>query len=86
MLNINLQPWSHGKNSDGGIFQNSNLGKCLANNTFCNLSDKPLPGMDNEILHVIVGDKQFPLKNYLMRSYPGTQTADLEKQHFNYGS
>ncbi|XP_044760175.1 protein ALP1-like [Coccinella septempunctata] len=75
---------SYGKNSDGGIFHNSNLKKFLENKALPNIEDKPLPGMTEKMPHVIVGDEAFPLKPYLLRPYPGAQCNEIEKQQFNY--
>ncbi|ENN73757.1 hypothetical protein YQE_09653, partial [Dendroctonus ponderosae] len=61
------------KNSDGGIFSNSVMGKAL------------LPGTNTTLPHVIVADEAFPLHENIMRPYPGTQTRDDEtKATFNY--
>lgn len=38
----------------------------------------------NSDLYVIVGDEAFPLKSYLMRSYPGREELSIEKKVFNY--
>lgn len=75
---------SYGKNSDGGIFHNSNMKNYLETEILHHLEDKPLPGMTMKMPHVIVGDEAFPLKTYLMRPYPGAQCDDIEKQQFNY--
>ncbi|XP_050300615.1 uncharacterized protein LOC126739132 [Anthonomus grandis grandis] len=74
-----------GKNSDGNIFSNSNFGKALAENRLNIPHDKPLPGTEDAMPHVIIGDAAFPLGRHLMRPYPGNQTlASEEKKVFNY--
>lgn len=76
---------SYGKNSDGGIFANSNLGKSLDSEKLNVPEDCVLPGTNNVAPYVILGDEAFPLKRYLMRPYPGTQSIeDIEKRIFNY--
>lgn len=76
---------SYGKNSDGGIFANSNLGKSLENEKLNIPEDCALPGTNNVAPYVILGDEAFPLKRYLMRPYPGAQSIeDVEKRIFNY--
>ena len=76
---------SYGKNSDGGIFSESVLGKSLEDGSLGVPPYTSLPGMTEEMPHVIVGDEAFPLKSYLMRPFPGTQTAhDESKKIFNY--
>eukprot|EP00102_Acyrthosiphon_pisum_P014343 XP_008184348.1 PREDICTED: uncharacterized protein LOC103309790 [Acyrthosiphon pisum] len=63
---------SYGKNSDGGIFANSNLGKALEQNKLHVPKDKNLPGTQCPAPYVIVADETFPLKTYLLRPYPGS--------------
>lgn len=61
---------SNGRNSDGGIFRNTNLYRQLENGLLP-------PG------NYLVGDAAFPLKTYLMKPYPGTQLTTKQKV-FNY--
>lgn len=76
---------AYGKNSDGGIFSNSKLGKGLENNTLSIPPDNILPGTTCSAPHVLVGDEAFPQKTYLMRPYPGAQARDdSEKRYYNY--
>ena len=42
-----------------------------------------LPGRENPLPYVIVGDEAFPLKTYLLKPYPSRQ-LDLSKRIFNY--
>ena len=75
----------YGKNSDGGLFANSKLGKTLEENKLNVPKDKPLPNTQNIMPHVIVADEAFPLKRYLLRPYPGSQIQnDRAKRIFNY--
>ncbi|KAG8231967.1 hypothetical protein J437_LFUL008888 [Ladona fulva] len=62
----------YGKNCDGGIFSNSNLGRALQNDKFNILNKRALPGTNTELPMIIVADEAFPLKTYMMRPYPGT--------------
>jgi hypothetical protein len=74
----------YGRNSDGGIFAHSKLGKYLEAHLGI-AEDKQLPGTTCLAPHVIVGDEAFPLKTYLMRPYPGSQSkGDNKKSIFNY--
>lgn len=76
---------SYGKNSDGGIFAHSNLGKSIENGTLNIPPPTQLPGTNFEAPYVIVGDEAFPLKTNLMRPYPsGQQRHDVQKKIFNY--
>ncbi|XP_031339861.1 protein ALP1-like [Photinus pyralis] len=74
---------AYGKNSDGGIFSSSNLGKALQRGTLSVPGNSTLPDTTTDAPHVIVGDEAFPLKSYLMRPYPG-HDLDLQKRIFNY--
>lgn len=74
---------SYGKNSDGGIFANSNLGKELQRNNLSLPEASYLPGSSTTAPYVLVGDEAFPLKTYLMRPYPGTNLS-TDKRIFNY--
>ncbi|XP_033610873.1 protein ALP1-like [Cryptotermes secundus] len=74
---------AYGKNSDGGIFANSKLGKYLAQKKLNIPEDKPFPETVTPMPHVIIGDEAFPLKTYLVRPYPASQEADLTKSNFN---
>jgi hypothetical protein len=74
----------YGRNSDGGIFAQSKLGKYLETHLDVP-EDKQLPGTSCLAPHVMVVDEAFPLKTYLMRPYPGSQSkGDSEKSIFNY--
>jgi hypothetical protein len=75
-----------GRNSDGGIFAHSKLGKYVYLEIHLGIpEDKQLPGTSFLSPHVIVGDEAFPVKTYLMRPYPGSQSrVDNEKSIFNY--
>ena len=74
---------AYGKNSDGGIFSNSRIGKSLAENTLNVPEDRNIPNTQISLPHVFVGDEAFPLKSYLMRPYPQPQTNDPLKRNFN---
>jgi hypothetical protein len=75
---------SYGRNSDGGIFVHSKFGKYFETHLGIP-EDKQLPGTLCLALHVIMGDEAFPLKTYLLKPYPGSQSKwDNEKSIFNY--
>ena len=76
---------AYGKNSDGGIFNNSNLGKALKNNKLQIPPGKQLPGSEENLPHVMIVDEAFPLSTHLMRHYSGDQASvDEVKKVFNY--
>lgn len=54
----------YGRNSDGGLFANSKLGKSLEQNKLNVPKDNALPNTQTIMPYVIVGNEAFPLKNY----------------------
>jgi hypothetical protein len=74
---------SNGRNSDGGILNNSAFGQALANNQLTIPAPKLLPYSQRVVPHVLVGDEGFPLKPYLMRPYSGRGLPE-SKRIFNY--
>lgn len=74
---------SAGRESDGGIFQSLDFGRCLETETLPLPSPKTLPGTNTYLPVVFVGDAAFPLLKNLLRPYPGTNLSP-EKIIFNY--
>lgn len=69
----------YGENSDGGIFENSNMGAKFESNNMnvpkpCNLPGKNMPSP-----HVFIGDEAFALKPFLMRPFPYRQSKQDKK-------
>ena len=61
-----------GRHSDGGVLSHSAFGKALETGSLPLPRPRPFPGTcQPDIPFVIVGDEAFPLKNYMMRPYPG---------------
>lgn len=76
---------AYGKNSDGSIFGNSELGKRLQNGTLQLPSSKPLPGTNVHLPHVIIGDEAFPLRTNIMRPYSRDDVHGKEEEKiYNY--
>uniref|UniRef100_A0A1Y1M573 DDE Tnp4 domain-containing protein n=1 Tax=Photinus pyralis TaxID=7054 RepID=A0A1Y1M573_PHOPY len=73
---------AYGKESDGGIFTNSNLSRQLENGALNTKLEKRLPGTDISLPHVVLGDEAYPLKTYLMRPYP-QRNLGPEEEAFN---
>jgi hypothetical protein len=81
---ITVDVGAYGKNSDGGILMHSKLGKMLETNTLNIPPNSILPGTNCSAPFVILGDEAFPLKNYLLRPYPGKQLDNENKRIYNY--
>lgn len=76
---------AYGRNSDGGIFEKSTLGKLLDQKKLNIPEDKPLIPGSEPLPHVIVGDEAFPLKHYLLRPYSKNDLLNNEPNKiFNY--
>ena len=60
---------SYGKNSDGEIFDSSNMGQRFEAGLMNIPKDKPLPGRNESWSHVLIEDEAFALKPYLMRLF-----------------
>ncbi|CAH2097861.1 unnamed protein product [Euphydryas editha] len=74
---------SYGRHSDSGIFENSNFYKEYIQGK-SQLPDKPLPGSNDPVPHVLIGDEGFALKPYLMRPFPrAAAVQDQRKTNFN---
>ena len=68
-----------GRHSDGGIFSNSSFGRGLENGSLLLPDPSPLPGTSEPVPYAIVGDAAFPLRNYLLRPYPGKNLSGNKK-------
>ncbi|XP_050308271.1 uncharacterized protein LOC126744759 [Anthonomus grandis grandis] len=76
---------AYGKNSDGGIFEQSAMGRRFENGTFNIPPNRPFAGKDDEVPCVLIGDEAFTLSTYLMRPFPYRQARyDRSKEKFNY--
>ncbi|XP_044744261.1 protein ALP1-like [Coccinella septempunctata] len=67
---IAIDVGAYGKESDGGIFSNSNLSDKLESGALGAKSLAALPGTTIKVPHVLLGDEAYPLKTYLMRPFP----------------
>ena len=61
-----------GRFSDGGVLNNSTFGEMLMKGSMPFPAPKPLPGTSSlDLPYVIVGDEAFPLRENILRPYPG---------------
>jgi len=75
---------AYGSASDGGIFAQSEFGKCLNNNNLnIPIENCNLPQSNVELPYYFVADEAFPLSKRIMRPYPGHFLID-KKSIFNY--
>ena len=73
-----------GRRSDGGVLSNSAFGRALEGNSLSFPPSGPLPGMpSSQVPYVIVGDEAFPLKQHIMRPYPGRNLPESQAV-YNY--
>uniref|UniRef100_A0A1B0DMT5 DDE Tnp4 domain-containing protein n=1 Tax=Phlebotomus papatasi TaxID=29031 RepID=A0A1B0DMT5_PHLPP len=71
-----------GSYSDGGIFQNSDFGRDILNQTINIPADQPLPGQTRNFPHYFVADAAFPLRRNVMKPYPG-HVLPQDKTYYN---
>ena len=72
-----------GRQSDGSIYANSNLGYAIENKQLKLPGDKKLRNSQRILSHVFVGDDAFGLKPHLMKPYP-SQNLQLDQRVFDY--
>ena len=73
-----------GRHSDGGVLSSSSFRKALFNRAIYFPANRPLPGTSQpELPFVIVGDEAFPLRNDMMRPYPGRNLPEHQAV-YNY--
>lgn len=80
---IAIDVGAFGKESDGGVFSNSNLSRQLENGALYADMCITLPGTNTIVPHVLVGDEAYPLKTYLMRPYPQRSVLGPDEDRFN---
>lgn len=74
----------YGKNSDGGIFENSVMGRKICNGTMAIPQGKPLPGYNVHTSHVLIGDEAFALKTFMMKPFNQRESLrDRRKERYN---
>ena len=60
-----------GRQSDGSVYSNSNLGFAIENNTLDFPRLERIKLLTEVLPYVVFGDNAFSLKTYLMKPYPG---------------
>lgn len=70
---------AYGAESDGGVFRRSKIGKKLENGSAELPEPRTLPGSNILMPYFFVADEAFPLKQYIMRPYPGKYLGEKKK-------
>lgn len=73
---------AYGGNSDGSVLANSAFGKLLLENRLGLPPADDLPDSSMKVPYFIVGDAAFPLRDNLMRPFPGKQLPHV-RENFN---
>ena len=75
---------SYGSNDDCGVLSNSLMGEGLKTNTFNIPEHEPLDGCKfSPLPYFLLGDDIFPLKKWLIKTYPGRSLSE-EQKIYNY--
>lgn len=75
---------NYGRHSDSGIFQQSTFYREYIDQKDI-LPPKPLPGTDEPVPHVLIGDEGFALQPFLMRPFSKSIVLhDGRKKQYNY--
>ncbi|XP_024893524.1 uncharacterized protein LOC112468536 isoform X2 [Temnothorax curvispinosus] len=75
---------AEGRQSDGGVFENSGLPHLLETNALHIPLPTHLNHMDSDFPYVLLGDEAFPLRSYMMRPYPRSRQLNINRKIFNY--
>lgn len=74
---------TNGRISDGGVFRKSKLFEAMQNNNLKFPEERALPGMQNPLPFVILGDSAFSLSKNLLKPYP-FRNITWSQRIFNY--
>ena len=72
-----------GRQSDGSMYHNGNIGYSIENNKLNLPKDRKLKNSEHVLPFVFIGDDAFSLKRHMMKPYPSTNMG-IEKLIFNY--
>lgn len=73
-----------GRISDGGVFDSTQFKQCLDDNTMKLPVPQALPGQQVPAPYVFVADDAFPLKENIMKPFPGTQPKGSKNRNYNF--
>lgn len=72
---------SYGRDNDAAVFNRTNLYQLLESGDAKIPPQSPVNGFD--LPYVLIGDEIFPLKNWLMKPYPGSNLSESQRI-YNY--
>ena len=72
---LSVDVGAFGRQSDSGVFSQSNLYQRLESGSFPFPQPKQIPGTTTKLPYVILGDQGYPLKDYLMCPYDTDNAA-----------
>ena len=75
---------AEGRQSDGGIFANSEFGKRFERNKIDLPQQSAVEANGSLLPYVLVADEAFALKSYMMQPYPRCSQLNRQKKIFNY--
>jgi len=82
---LSVDVCAYGRQSDSGVFSQSNLYQHLESGSFSFPHPKQIPGTTTKLPYVMLGDQGYPLKDYLMRPYSTDNAAVCrEIEVYNY--
>nr|CAI5862351.1 unnamed protein product [Callosobruchus analis] len=82
---LSVDVGAYGRQSDSGVFSESNLFQHMETGSFPFPQPRQMPGSTMTLRYVILGDQGYPLKKYLLRPYPtGTAERPRETEIYNY--
>ncbi|KAJ8913906.1 hypothetical protein NQ315_005703 [Exocentrus adspersus] len=79
---LTIEVGGRGKQSDGGTFAASTLFQLLESGQFNVPGPATLPETNTKLPYVLIGDEAYPLKPYLLRSFPSRQLTPMQ-ENFN---
>ena len=71
-----------GSSSDSGIWERSDFGSAWKEKSIN--TPLPLPGTNDPVEYVMIGDEAFPLQTNLLRLFPGRDLNSMIKKRYNY--
>lgn len=73
-----------GRISDGGVYANTTLQTLIDENALNIPAVCSLPGRTLSVPYVFIGDDAFPLRQHILKPYPGLQDKGSGERIFNY--